>query len=180
MIVVKVGGSLFDHPKLGPGLHAFLKTFDVPVLLVPGGGLVADTVRKLDRVHNLGEEAAHWVALRTLGVTAEFLERLLPNMEHVRLLDVVSFAIAEDQKPDALPHAWSVTSDSLALKAAIVFGASRLVLLKSVAFEFGTSWETAARQGIVDTFFPSLVPRATFPIDAIHFREWLERHEFGA
>ena len=24
MIVVKVGGSLFDHPNLGPGLRAYL------------------------------------------------------------------------------------------------------------------------------------------------------------
>ena len=24
MIVVKVGGSLFDHPRLGPGLRAYL------------------------------------------------------------------------------------------------------------------------------------------------------------
>src|SRR5689334_11330827 len=77
MIVVKVGGSLFDHPALGPGLRDFLQTLAPrEVLLVPGGGPVADAVRKLDRTHELGEEAAHWLALRSLGVTAELLRSL--------------------------------------------------------------------------------------------------------
>ena len=70
MTVVKVGGSLFDHPKLGAGLRAYLESLaPAEVLLVPGGGGVADAVRELDRVHALGGEAAHWLALRSLGVT---------------------------------------------------------------------------------------------------------------
>jgi len=78
MIVVKVGGSLFDHPGLGSGLRDFVASLSpAQVLLVPGGGPVADAVRELDRVHGLGEEAAHWLALRALGVTAAFLERLI-------------------------------------------------------------------------------------------------------
>ena len=39
MIVVKVGGSLFDLPDLGPRLRAFLASLaDEDRLLVPGGG----------------------------------------------------------------------------------------------------------------------------------------------
>src|SRR5439155_895308 len=78
MIVVKVGGSLFDHPNLGPALREFVESLaPAEVLLVPGGGPVADAVRELDRVHGLGEEAAHWLALRALGVTRELLRRLI-------------------------------------------------------------------------------------------------------
>ncbi len=74
MIVVKVGGSLFDSPRLGPALRAYLDALaPADVLLVPGGGPVADAVRELDRTHGLGEEAAHWLALRSLGVTKELL-----------------------------------------------------------------------------------------------------------
>ncbi|AWM35834.1 hypothetical protein [Gemmata obscuriglobus] len=78
MIVVKVGGSLYDHPALGPALCAFVESLQpAEVLFVPGGGEVADAVRALDRTHALGEEAAHWVALRALSVTAAFLERIV-------------------------------------------------------------------------------------------------------
>src|SRR5262245_8668077 len=78
VIVVKVGGSLFDHQRLGPGLREYLDALaPAEVLLVPGGGAVVDAVRELDRVHGLGEEASHWLALRALGGTAAFLEQLV-------------------------------------------------------------------------------------------------------
>ena len=45
MIVVKVGGSLFDHPRLASGLRAYLHSLaPQEVLLVPGGGPFAEAV----------------------------------------------------------------------------------------------------------------------------------------
>src|SRR4051812_35818845 len=77
-IVMKVGGSLFDLPDLRERLHFVLAAFnDANVLLVPGGGAAADTVRALERVHRLGEEAAHWLAIRTMSLHAHFLGELL-------------------------------------------------------------------------------------------------------
>ena len=62
MIVVKVGGSLFDHPQLGPGLRAYLDSLTpARVLLVPGGGDFADSVRKLDR------QVWHWMYSSSLS-----------------------------------------------------------------------------------------------------------------
>src|SRR5207248_2464665 len=79
-LVVKVGGSLYDLPDLGPRLHAFLRSLDRPeVLLIPGGGPTADVVRDLDRRHGLGEETAHWLALHALAVNAHFLAALVPG-----------------------------------------------------------------------------------------------------
>src|SRR5262249_46902670 len=133
MIVVKVGGSLYDHPRLGPGLRAFLETLPGPVLLVPGGGPFADAVRQLDAVHRLGEEAAHWLALRSLDAAAEFLKRLpLPFGSRLNVLDAFAFAVEDDSRPGALPHSWAVTSDSIAARAAVVYRADRLILLKSI------------------------------------------------
>ncbi len=78
MIVVKVGGSLFDSPALGPALRTFIESLKpADVLLVPGGGPVADAVRELDRTHKLGEEDSHWLALQSLSVTKAFLERVV-------------------------------------------------------------------------------------------------------
>lgn len=181
MIVVKVGGSLFDHPHLGPGLRAYLETLASEVLLVPGGGAVADAVRAFDRTHALGEEAAHWLALRSLSVTRALLERLLgltfPLEGEVKtcVLDPFTFAREDETRAGSLPHTWAVTTDSIAARAAVVYGAERLVLLKSADVPPGTSWETAVANGWVDAHFPQVAATLACPVEVVNFRRWLER-----
>lgn len=174
MIVVKVGGSLYDHPRLGPGLRAYLEPF-LPsgVLLVPGGGDLADAVRALDAIHRLGDGAAHWLALRSLVVAAAFLRHLVPD-ERVTILDAFAFAAADEGRPGALPHTWAVTSDSLAARVAAVQGARRLVLLKSVDIPPGVSWDEAAARGWVDRYFPHAVAGAGYTVEAVNFRRRLD------
>ena len=58
-VVVKLGGSLYDATDLGPRLRAWLDARpERRVVLVPGGGPMADVVRDLDTRHHLGEESA--------------------------------------------------------------------------------------------------------------------------
>lgn len=177
MIVVKVGGSLFDHPRLGPGLRAYLDSLaPTPVLLVAGGGRVADAVRQLDRVHGLGEEAAHWLALRSLAVTGELVRSLTRGLR-LTLLDCFAFAVEDESRPGTLPHSWAVTTDSIAARAAVVFRAERLVLLKSVDVPVGTAWEVAADRGWVDRHFPQVVAGALFPVEVVNFRRLLDESD---
>src|SRR2546430_770089 len=78
--VLKVSGSLYDLPDLGPRLQCFLAGLTgADVLLIPGGGGTADVVRDLDARHGLGQEKAHWLALRALTLNAHFLASLLPS-----------------------------------------------------------------------------------------------------
>ncbi len=180
MIVVKVGGSLFDSPTLGEALRAFVESLaPAEVLLVPGGGPVADAVRELDRTHGLGEEAAHWLALRALGVTKAFLELVakrptppspFPLGRGVGVLDPFTFALEDEARPGSLPHTWSVTTDSIAARVAVVFRAERLVLLKSVDITPGTPWEEAAAFGWVDTHFPQIAATLACPVEVVNFR----------
>lgn len=188
LIVLKVGGSLFDHPALGPGLTRFLGPLrrDHRVWLVPGGGAAADAVRHWDRVHHLGEESAHWLALRSMSVAAHLLSTLIPGAEvagraddlrgHSRgllVLDGYEFLQDDEGRPGSLPHAWDVTSDSVAARAAVVGSAAQLILLKSVGLPPGTSWPEAAARGWVDPYFPTAVADAPFPVEAVDFRKWL-------
>jgi aspartokinase-like uncharacterized kinase len=184
--VVKVGGSLFDLPDLGPRLLTWLAEHAAgEVLLVPGGGPVADVVREYDRLHALGEERAHWLALSALAFNARFLASLLPGaviLPHVQpaaanqlqgqtpILDPYVFARSDEGQRGCLPHCWTVTSDSLAARAAQVSGVGELILLKSVSLPAGVDWTEAAKRGFVDAYFPKAAEGLA--VRFINFRHW--------
>jgi 5-(aminomethyl)-3-furanmethanol phosphate kinase len=177
IIVVKVGGSLFDWPELGPRLHEWLRTLaPAQILLVPGGGATVNAVRDLDHSHNLGEEASHWLALRALTLNAHFLATVLASLratvvadfqqcqrawtrEELPILDAFEFARMDESHPDHLPHLWSASSDSVAATVAVRIKAQRLVLLKSKEVPDGDDWMNPDL-ALVDPIFPGLVKRA--------------------
>jgi aspartokinase-like uncharacterized kinase len=172
---VKVGGSLRGWPGLGPRLRVWLAEEPAPrLLLVPGGGPATDVVRGYDGTHGLGEEVAHWLALRALALNAHALAKLVPGSEVVavdgpgvwqagtwRVGVVDAFATLEaDERRDpgrALPHTWDAASDTVAARVARVAGATRLVLLKS-ADAPSPDWAECARRGFVDPLFPGELP----------------------
>ncbi len=182
-IVVKVGGSLFDLPQLGPRLRQWLATLAASnVVLVPGGGPTTDVIRDLDRRHGLGEEKSHWLALRALSLNARILADLLPKARVVEsiaqsdepwtILDPFAFCRADEREhpTEALPHHWTVTSDSIAARAAIVAKADQLLLLKSVNIPRKMSWRDAAFKGYVDAAFPGVIRDVSFEIRSVNFR----------
>jgi aspartokinase-like uncharacterized kinase len=182
LTVVKVGGSLFDLPDLGPRLRGWLDCLSArPVLLVPGGGPTADVVRAWDRVHALGEETAHWLALSALTFNARFMAELLKARmvadsctlaaDEVAVLDAYAFARADEGRPGSLPASWDSSSDSVAARCAVVCGAARLVLLKSVALPNGMRWSDAAEHGFVDRNF-AVVLTQPIEVQAVCFRTW--------
>jgi 5-(aminomethyl)-3-furanmethanol phosphate kinase len=188
LVVVKVGGSLFDLPGLGARLRGWLERLGAErVLLVPGGGPTADVVRAFDRLHALGEEAAHWLAVRSLTLNAHFLRTLLPGAAVVprpqdrppvrpalAILDPHPFLQEDEGRPGCLPHRWEVTSDAVAARAAVVGRARRLVLLKSVTVPEGMAWDEAGRRGLVDGWFARALEPALpgLIVGAVNFREW--------
>lgn len=184
MIVVKVGGSLYDLPGLGQRLRSFLESLADPVrLVVPGGGATADAIRAFDRDHALGPVASHWLALRACSVNAHFLLTLLPGfalvadpnrMSRSGVLDPFAFAERDEGQPGRLPHTWDATSDSVAARAAIV-GRGSLVLLKSVDLPPGMSWEQAADQGHVDPLTPGLIRESGLSVRVVNLRTWREQ-----
>lgn len=171
--VLKVGGSLYDMPDLVARLRDWMERSKSPrTLLFPGGGPMADAIRALDRVHHLGEEASHWLALQALSVNAHVLARLFPEMPLLSRLPQAAEAaghfildplpLFKEDEPHAgrFPHLWQVTSDSLAMRVAMRAGAAELVLLKSVSWHTEDGWANAAHAGVVDGFFPEAVRQA--------------------
>lgn len=171
-VLAKVGGSLYDLPDLRERLAAFSSLHrHERLLLFPGGGITADVVRHLDRLHGLGDEAAHWLALRCLALNARFLGVLLPEFVPIDwvhplkagdlpvrgILDPLLFAEADEGETGALPHRWEVTSDSLAVRCAGVLEVDELVLLKSVGTEEDQDPLAWLARGWVDPYFPTVL-----------------------
>ncbi len=187
LTVVKVGGSLYDLPDLGPRLGRWLREqAGERTILIPGGGDTADVVRGFHRTHGVGEERCHWLALRALSLNAHFLQGLVAGGMVVEdlgecsaaweagrtpVLDLFAFAVADEDRVGCLPHSWTVTSDALAARVAAVAGARKLVLLKSIAIPAGMAWPEAARLGYVDGAFAGVVREAAgLEVRAIRFR----------
>lgn len=179
MIVVKVGGSLYDLPDLADRLRRILDERGKPDwLLVPGGGPTADVVRAFDRDHRLGPLRSHWLALRACQLNAHLLVDLLPETVLVvdpsthhgaGVLDPFAFVALDEGRPGCLPHCWEATSDSVAARAAII-AKSDLLLLKSISIPASMSWDEAAARGHVDPVFPALVRRARLHVWAVNLR----------
>lgn len=169
---IKLGGSLLDLDDLAPRIRKWLAT-EPPMqnVILVGGGRLADGIREAHVRHNLSEEAAHWLCVRILGITAEMVARLLPDSLLVsRLEDLLAVERTDrllvfecerwlrDLQPsrygDNLPHTWDVTSDSIAAALAVAITADELVLLKSRGFSKSwTSLSDAADAGYVDQYF---------------------------
>jgi aspartokinase-like uncharacterized kinase len=167
-LVLKIGGSLYHWPDLGPKLARWLEAQNTSYLrVVPGGGPFAEIIRHTDAIHHLGDESAHWLAIRAMALAGDFLGRVCPPIrEH--LIDPVKFCRDDEHRPAALPHTWDVTSDSIAARAAEVLGGD-LILLKSADPPPGdvAAWAAA---GYVDRYFPTIVNRARLSVQAINLR----------
>ena len=187
LVVIKIGGSLYDLPGLATLLPRWLAGLETrQVLLIPGGGKTADAVRNWDQLHGLGEERSHWLAIQALSLNARFLAailhgaRLVDNLEAcesawhdgcIPILDPAAMLDADEGAPDRLPHSWNVSSDSIAARIAILTGAVRLILLKSADTDVRQTWGENAAVGLVDPLFPILV-EGRLDVEVINFRNW--------
>ena len=180
VVVIKLGGSLFDLPDLNERLHELLRQVSSPALIVSGGGALADVVRDWDRVLGLGDETAHRLAIRTMALSAHFVASLSSQFVRVDSMAAIEQSWKQQAVPilDAvpwfleshlLPHSWAVTSDSIAAAVTRQYPNAGLLLAKSVPLpDSGLTLEQAARRELVDDYFP--IAADGLPITWCHFR----------
>lgn len=186
-LVVKLGGSLLDWPGFPGALSAALHSLGpTPVVLVVGGGKVADVVRTLDSALGIGELRSHGLALRALDLTAEVVAAVVPGLTVVESADQLAGVWSAGRTPvlaprrfmeevdrpsaDPLPATWAVTTDSIAARLAGRLGAAGLLLLKSTAPGADQTLQDAADSGLVDPYFPA----AARPIPWVRVRNLRE------
>ena len=169
-LVVKVGGSLAETGRLRAAL-ATIAAARARVVIVPGGGPFADSVRNLQASMQFNDAVAHRLAMLAMHQMAELMLSLRSGLEIVESLGGISGVLDRGEVPvwvplrmiadDAMvPAGWTATSDSLAARLAGLLGGAKLVLLKSVDVEKEASAEELARRGVVDPAFPAIVARA--------------------
>lgn len=180
--VVKVGGSLLSSPTLVDDLRRWtsLEPPATTFFLAGGGGLV-DAIVEQQRTFGFDDEAAHWLCIRAMQIHFEMLAALMPECGRITAFEDCTAATstqlgamywldpwnlmqhdlaraAATLGAPPLPADWSVSSDSIAARAAIIFGADELVLLKSTL-------ATVGEANYVDGYFAVAaagVPRVRF------------------
>lgn len=142
MWVVKIGGSLLGSPELKHWLDIVVKHGDGKVIIVPGGGLFANSVREAQQISNVSDAVAHQLALLAMDqyglmlagmnlglVTASSeLELAERGWQHRGIVWLPSKMVLAD---DSIPKNWEVTSDSLSAWLANKLGAEQLIVVKS-------------------------------------------------
>jgi aspartokinase-like uncharacterized kinase len=145
-LVVKFGGALLRDAPAAARATRELAQLTTPasavrILVVPGGGALADAVRGLDRSYALSDDAAHWMAILAMDQNAHAVASLDRDAmvvetaeEAVAALDSAHLPVLAPsrwlRRVDPLPHSWEVTSDSIAAWVAGALGARYLLLVK--------------------------------------------------
>jgi aspartokinase-like uncharacterized kinase len=142
--VLKIGGSLSETPevlkRLCKQLTALAQRYRIVV--VPGGGRLADIVRDLDKAFRLSDVVAHQLAVKAMDQYGLLLADITPdswmfddtnqteNAPNGKLPIFLpsKHVITYDQ----LPNSWDVTSDSIAAYVAGLLHAHMLVLVTDV------------------------------------------------
>jgi aspartokinase-like uncharacterized kinase len=143
--VIKVGGGLLGVPGALARVCAAVAALGRrhPVVVVPGGGPLADAVRALDARVGLSPGAAHWMAVLAMDQYAHLLAERIEGGRLVEDPGAIAGALAVGEvavlapsrwlrAADPLPHSWDATSDSVAAFVAGALDADRLVLVKPV------------------------------------------------
>ncbi len=144
--IFKIGGKILENSNnikstFSQLTQLFEKEILQKIIVIPGGGTLANFVRSLDDILEIGDDLAHWIAIYSMNYNGIILNRKYPNLESIDELKTFQDAkqmfciflpysfLRED---DTLPHNWDVTSDSIALYVANKLKLSQCFLIKNI------------------------------------------------
>ncbi|MFX1410080.1 MAG: hypothetical protein ACFFA6_06990 [Promethearchaeota archaeon] len=144
--IFKIGGKILDNSKnLINTVAQFTQLFEdsiiKKIIIIPGGGLLANFVRKTYIEFNLNNNLAHWIAIYSMDYNGRELNRKFP---HLKLCDNYEKLNEESRgisiflpykylrNENELPHSWEVTSDSISIYLAKKFGLNTCFLIKDI------------------------------------------------
>lgn len=188
--VVKLGGSLIREGLLERNLEVLDRLSEKHgIVVVLGGGEIADAVRSFDSRYGLPDSEAHWKAVEAMEMNAEMAAGLLDRAETVETPGEAASLAGTGSIPFLLPstflreieheQSWELTSDSIAALAAEELDAGKTVVVTDVdgIFKDGELLEEAGIQELdemdetcVDSLFPGIVERSGVPAAVVSGR----------
>ena len=150
-IIVKIGGNIFeDQENLDSTITQLRELIKLNIvkniIIIPGGGTIANFIRKTDATLNMGDDLAHWSAILAMhyngfGISRKFsdfdfisdfnvLQKLINDNESKQILIFGPYNYLSNE--DVLPHSWEVTSDSITLFLAYKLKLDVCYLIKDV------------------------------------------------
>jgi 5-(aminomethyl)-3-furanmethanol phosphate kinase len=173
-IVVKLGGSFAFSQNLKKWIAACTACAG-RVVIVPGGGPFADTVRSAQSRMGFDDQAAHQMAVLAMEQYGRALASHDSLLSLADSTDAIQRCLTAEQVPVWMPArmvfdaadiapSWDATSDSLAAWLSGRIGAIRLFLVKHVESLPGRKrCEDLAAAGIVDKAFPRYFRMSSVP-----------------
>lgn len=163
--VIKLGGSLLGTDDLQHWLRIIAQYGDGRVVIVPGGGVFADTVRTLFAQVPMSDRCAHELAVSAMNQLGTLLIDQMPALvpahseleiaerswQHRGIVWMPSKMVMTDG--DDIPHSWDVTSDSLALWLANKISAKHVLLIKSKRPQQNAMLSDLMQEGLIDPAF---------------------------
>jgi len=141
--VIKIGGSLAKDQdslsRLCQKLNILSKKYQI--IIVPGGGNFADTVRHFYYKFKLSDDIAHRMAILAMDQYGLLLKDILNKAILIDNIDntiqyIKGLYIILPSKimlsSDPLEHSWNITSDSISAYMASLLKAEKLILVKDV------------------------------------------------
>lgn len=150
---MKIGGSILENPTAVSSTIAQLddllhkrKSFK-SIVIITGGGSLANFVRYIDNELNIRDDLAHWEAILSMDKNAEILHQQFPSTSilenYSTLMEKMNEKSSNPQllifktfnylyEKDPLPHSWNITSDSIALHITFQLGLKMCHLIKDV------------------------------------------------
>ena len=179
MRVVKLGGSLLETGKMFDCLKHILNS-DVQTIAVCGGGEFSNLVRNVQKKWQFDDVAAHEMAILAMQQTAIMCQNLQHEFVIVASILKIKQHYFSIWSPDIkelnagnIKSSWEITSDSLAAWLAIQLNADELVIVKSCDIDSAMTVTELSERCIVDTEFSSFIAEATFDLNVISTKGFL-------
>ena len=171
IVVVKFGGSCAASSDLARWVAAVEKT-RIPLVIVPGGGPFANTVRRFQQRIGYDDEAAHEMAILAMEQFGCALVSLASRLVKAGTTEAIMKALDEGRIPvwmprdavladPSIPKDWCVTSDSLAAWLAGRLPGALLCLVKQIDIPKSATVEALVGAHVVDDCFAQLLDAAT-------------------
>lgn len=184
MIVVKVGGSLYNTPELVHWL-SYLEKYSSqhPIVIVPGGGPFADQVRTAQSLHQFDDETAHHMAILAMKQFGLLLLALSPNCQAISTYDTpsapLSIWLPDDSllSEPSLTKSWDISSDSIALWLAAELNAKQLLLIKRTSHHVRSIKELTSHH-IIDNGFAQLFSKVTVDTKIVPYQAYTDLADY--